>query len=495
MIIRVKNCFSGEEQMSILTANLKHLYQRRGLWLVYAFLGSVSLPGIMMISMAKKPKAGDGMFVMFVMWTMVIVGIAAATIQIEVLSKPFSFCLPGHRKIARKFMLLAGLIVSLSYSLIFLRYPGLDLWQLLPVVLSAFSALLVFYWFGIVVTFLTNNQIGRNQVRWAGLLPFILIVGMFFGLLKILENMIIEFPMLFITIGILSSVLAWRWLGDDSIARQYCAKPVLGTFGAWDRSKMQKFSQASIAVKGDKIFRKAPQVEQFFLARMLKCSAFGVGRYIWGGLYKAFGPALSQGMSNQFLGAFIFFLVLSFFGYMDGYMGNEMKMMVMLFIMPCIAVIVVQLPFYSSMLIAGGRRERIFTSMTLFVTIAILITTAVTVLAAMTILMEKILPDITLWGQTFTFKAADLRLFFIPLLIIPLGFIFNLVFYQKAFYRIVFLMLAFMLLFPLMMILSKELSMMLISVRVITGIVLSWFILTVFLWYVCMKRSLTGQSR
>ena len=40
--------------MSILTANLKHLYQRRGMWLVYPLLGMVAFIYIM------DPKAVEG---------------------------------------------------------------------------------------------------------------------------------------------------------------------------------------------------------------------------------------------------------------------------------------------------------------------------------------------------------------------------------------------------------------------------------------------------
>jgi hypothetical protein len=486
MTIRIQNCFSGEEQMSILTANLKHLYQRRGLWLVYAFLGSIALPVIMAV--IKVAKTGEGVFVYPVIW-MFIVGWIAATIQIEIISKPYTYCLPGHRKIVRQFILLVGLTVSLLCSLVFLLYPGLNLWQLLPVILSGFSVFLAFYWFGVIISFSIYSQ-----VRWVGFLPLIFIAGMFFKLQIILETMVIKFPVLFIIIGILISVLAWLWLDEDSIARRYCANPLIGFFGGWDRSKIQRHRQALIAAKGDKAFRTSPHVEQFFLSRIGKHDYTSIGKYVWGGLYTTFGTIQSQSRSG-FLGmTFAVLFMLCYFGYI----GRMATMM--LFIMPGFMVIPIRLPLYSNMLISGGRKERFVTTVTVVGAITVLITAAVAILAALTIPMVNFMPDISLLKLPLTFHAADLRLFFVPLLIIPIVSIFNLIFYRKTIF-VIFIM-AMLIQVPIMFIaalkrgssVNQWSSAILNPVSVLVMVVSCWLIFTMVLYYICTKRSLVGQG-
>jgi uncharacterized membrane protein len=113
--------------MSILTANLKHLYQRRGLWLVYAFF--IVPMFLVIIAMLHKPEAGKGMFTLFLLLAFII-GFITASLSIEVMNKPFSYCLPGHRKTVRQFIFLIGIAVSLLGSPLFLAYPGLGSWDL-----------------------------------------------------------------------------------------------------------------------------------------------------------------------------------------------------------------------------------------------------------------------------------------------------------------------------------------------------------------------------
>ncbi len=69
--------------MSILTVNLKHLYQRRGLWLVYVILGLFAFAGIAVLF--KGPEAGQGRFTGFVVLAPVV-GLLFTVLPIEVLS-------------------------------------------------------------------------------------------------------------------------------------------------------------------------------------------------------------------------------------------------------------------------------------------------------------------------------------------------------------------------------------------------------------------------
>ena len=74
--------------MSILKANLKHLYQRRGLWFLYALIGMVMLTvvGTIIEHYHTLPK---GIFVIMLVMSNVI-GLFACSMQIDIAIKPFA---------------------------------------------------------------------------------------------------------------------------------------------------------------------------------------------------------------------------------------------------------------------------------------------------------------------------------------------------------------------------------------------------------------------
>lgn len=469
--------------MSILTVNLKHLYQRRGLWLVYVILGFFTFASIAVLF--KGPAAGKGLFIGLVALAFLIGGLLAALL-IEVLTKPFSYCLPGHRKVVRKFIFSVAVVLNFLGSLLFLWYPGLNSWQLVLVVCSAFCAGLIFYWLGVWFAFGV-----RNSVAFIGLWPFVIFGGGFFGLHIVIERAIVGNPFGVILVGVLSSVLAWLWLGDARLARRYCGVPGVGFFDAWNRDKMQRYRQVRAAVKWDKLKKHpSPWVETFFLGRMNRYDYVSTGRYIWGGLYTAFGIALSQlsQWKEAFSGVFLALVLVCFLGYMDPGGIN------MLFIMPGLMIAQMRLPVYSSMLISGGRNERYRCAMTQVITTAVLITVLATITAALSLPLAAIMPDITLRDITFAFHAMNIELFFIPLLMIPIVFTIQLIYYRKPVVMMVLIMLVFMLLFATALFWHKQLSGMINPMSIVILVALSWVLFTLVLRYVCTRRSLVGQG-
>ena len=128
--------------MSVLTVNLKHLYQRRGLWLIYALFGVVAFTIIK--DPLRDPRAGEGDFIGFPVLSFFI-GFLAILSQMDVLSKPVSYCLPGHRRAFRRYVFFTAIVTSGVCSMMFLRYPDLAGGPLVLVVCSAFFAGLTFF--------------------------------------------------------------------------------------------------------------------------------------------------------------------------------------------------------------------------------------------------------------------------------------------------------------------------------------------------------------
>lgn len=465
--------------MSILTVNLKHLYQRRGIWVVYAFLGFFAFAGIAVSF--ERPVVGQGRFTGLVVLAFII-GLLAAALPIEVLTKPFSYCLPGHRKVVRKFIFSVAVVFNFLGSLRFLMYPGLNSGQLVLVVCSAFCAGLIFYWLSVWLAFGI-----RNSAAFIGLLPLVIFGGIFLDLHIIIERAIVGNPFGVILVGVLSSVLAWLWLGSAEWARRYCAVPWIGFFDAWNRDKMQRYRQVRAAIKWDKLKKHpSPWVETFFLGRMNRHDYISTGRYIWGGLYTTFGIALSQ-WKAAFSGVFLALVLVCFMGYM----GPGINM---LFIMPGLMIAQMRLPVYSSMLISGGRNERYRCAMTQVITTAVLITILVTIVAALSVPLATVMPDITLRGSTFTFHAMIIELFFVPLLMIPIVFTLQLIFYRKPILMMLLIMLLFVVLFLTASFWREQLSTVINPMSIVILVALSWVLFLLVLRYVCMRRCLVGQG-
>ena len=102
----IKSLQAKENTMSILRANLKHLYQKN-FWsfgLVFGVFTFLTI--IVIIEVVTENK--QGVFYAPAI-LMLFVGIFIAASPIDVLTKPFSYCLPGHRKIPREFLFFVGL--------------------------------------------------------------------------------------------------------------------------------------------------------------------------------------------------------------------------------------------------------------------------------------------------------------------------------------------------------------------------------------------------
>ena len=133
--------------------------------------------------------------------------------------------------------------------------------------------------------------------------------------------------------------------------------------------------------------------------------------------------------------------------------------------------------------------------MTQVITTALLITALVTIVAALSLPLAAIMPDITLRGNTFTFHAMIIELFFVPLLMIPIVFTLQLIFYRRPIFMMLLIVLVFMVLFLTGIILHEQLSAVINPTYIVILVALSWFLFTLVLRYVCMRRCLVGQGR
>src|SRR5512146_1139782 len=106
--------------MHPLLANLKQFYQRRGILLIYG-LTSVTA-GLFVAAGLFDTDAQEGRFAGLLILAFAS-GLLVAVMQMEVLSRPLSFCLPGHHGVVRRLVLALGPATSFVLTLPFLAYP------------------------------------------------------------------------------------------------------------------------------------------------------------------------------------------------------------------------------------------------------------------------------------------------------------------------------------------------------------------------------------
>jgi hypothetical protein len=458
--------------MSILLANFRQLYQRRGLWLVYLMLGFFIWVGITLP--LDEPVAGEGKFIGLIAFAF-MVGMLAAMLQMEILTKPFAFCLPGHRRVVREFIFSVGLVTDLLGAMLFLFYPGLPAAWLLAVLCSAFLSGLFFYLAGVWLTFHS-----RQPLAFIGLLACGLFGGRLFNLHILLERAVVGHPVPVILLGLLCAVAVWRYLNNRDLARRNCLRPWIGFAEVLNREKLLRFQRTRGAAAWEKLKDlPRPLVEAFFMARMRRRGPLSAARFVWGGLYTSFAV-----MVSQWKGGVLFALFMAVF---LGYMGP--RMWIVLVFMPII-VCASRPSVYSNMLTAGGRGERFYSTLAVVAAAAGLLSLFIGIAALMSVPLAAVMPEIEYRGLTVAFRAIGIEAFYAPLVLLPLVSAIHLVLYRRQVLMIIVVMLSVYLVMVVGIICRDELAAILNPPTTAALVILCWLIFVLVLYHISMKRCL-----
>jgi hypothetical protein len=467
--------------MSILAANLKHLYQRRSVWFWYVIL-LCQIPAVLLPLYSKTDRCLGYLIISL------LAGILAGGLQKDVLVKPFSFCLPGHRRIPRPFVFWIG-VVNLILGCVFLRYPGLGFPYVLLIVLAGGLVGMIVYFYGVYVGF------AKIPVPSAGILGLLIPCTVFFKWDKVVQEMIISRPIVIIFIGGVVCVWVWELLGRDFLARKYCGKLAMGILDDWNRAKAEKYRQ----IQADRNLTKTKaksfeKIQEFFLGRMKRYNFLSRGRYVWGNLYMVFGKHFGFWRMAHILG---FLAMISLFLLMFGLIGKSDKRMInFLFIIPAFGVFGLDLLPYRSMLFPAGRTEKYFGMLVSAIIITLLGWVLVLAMAGISVFLETSLPEFNFRGRMFTYYGMDISRFYICLLPMPVALSLAVVFPRtKQWLRMVFVI-VFMQGWIIFEVICKQTLIEVIGAMGVAGLVtLCWAGFLVILRYVCMRRSLVGQGR
>jgi len=403
--------------MSILTINLRHLYQRRGLWLAYAMFGLFVWVSIMVP--LGDPVAGEGRFIGLIVFAF-IVGMAAAVLQMETLGKPMAFCLPGHRPCVRKVVFVIALVTNSLSSLLFLFYPGLPfVWRLI-VLCSAFFAGLIFYLAGATLAFRC-----RQATAFVGLLAFGLFGGRLLNLHIVLERAVVLYPGLVIALGLLCAGAVWIYLNNAEMVRRHCLRPWVGFDDIFNREKIRQSQRNRDAAPWKKLKdHPRPWVEGFFITRMTQSKPLGTMRFVWGGLYSSFALLISQWKHAASL--------VLFFAAFLGYLGSRMSLMPAFFLPLIVMGTYASQPVvYSAMLIVSGRKERFFSTLAAVISGAGLLTLFIAVVSLLSVPLAFVMPDIKFYGLDASYRMIGIQAIYAVLVFLPLASVVQLMLYRR----------------------------------------------------------------
>jgi len=406
-----------------MVANLKHFYQRRGLWFWYLVILIQLPPFFIFIFNPDKP-----MLVGILVINM-LAGMMVASLQKDTLTKAFTFCLPGHRRLGRRLIFNVGIALNILLSLPFAAVRDNTSFSLLLLLAGIVSYGMIFYLSSVIFIMKSDSYPSIPGLFWVWGLLF---AGGFLFHSQIYFALCLA-PVVFVLVGVGISVLVWIWLGRDSHARRLCGKFCMDFVDRWNVDKLRRVRQMKEARKRRDNSEHPGWLERFTLSRMKRATELSRGRVLWGEFYAAGGPILSA-LPKFMLGILLVALLYGYFvgmiqrpvGPSPGIPHPMTALMNVIYILPAFMVVHWIIPVHCSLLTPAGRREKFVSGIFSAITITVVLTLMLLGLVVFFNFIQPYMPEIPVWfeksGETLKFVAPLTSHVYLFPLLMPLGF-------------------------------------------------------------------------
>jgi hypothetical protein len=459
--------------MGILNANLRQLYQRWGTLLFVLFLGGVAFNTLLYMSVRGREEA-----IPYAMLMVFILSLILTSVPVSVMTLPLAYCLPGHRTIPAKFVFLVGGGLCSFFAIPSLLNPQLAWVERSCFFLPVACTYSIFYWLGAATVFRFH--------RWPFLLCLLPLVGMSKGTMlgHFMATVTYVYPLPVMAVAVVIHLLAYRLLWHPHLVRRYCGQLRLGTFDAWNCEQARRYQREWVREEESK--REVPSYMwgEATVLRYLRQFAWGHPfQAMLGGIYRGYGRFLL--CRREWGNVLVMYCLVTLF---LGYFGPSVNMV---YAIPLFMVSFVDLQIDNTYLIAGGRCERFYTGvglvgMTMFVVLA-----ALTTMVGFSYLVAPYMPELTIGSQQARYQTPEIGLTWVTFLLVPLGFIFNLVFRRSILLQRVLPMMVFILLLQFLGHLdlaNKALTSLSAAIGAVTLLV--WFVFFAILSFICKRRCL-----
>jgi hypothetical protein len=364
---------------------------------------------------------------------MVVLGTSIARVQLEILTKPFSYCIPDQHKALNKIIFLIGIPFDLIYCVLFLfifKPTGLmGVIYFLTVFSIGFFVFLITLW----LSFILKNE-HKKYIRYLFIIAMLFIMTQnirkvsslsFYDIL--LYN---PLPVVFLT-AFLSFVL-YRFFGNHNFKIKYLSVKNTISFEPIDpRSKEQANYILALNRLSEKV-EKETLFEYLFFNKIQYLNHLSKSRSIISKLFCQVDRYITlhdKYMGIWLLSGFTFpSLALLLLGYdMREFFDGSFEHWIGFFIicLPCYLITSILAPMFNNHLLPQGRTEQFRNNLTI-----LMIQLLVSMLWFLLIIhISKFIggnmPVITISGISMPYKSLGIKLIFWPMVIIPLFDIFK----------------------------------------------------------------------
>lgn len=466
--------------MNLVMVNLSHYWKRPALILWQGLLLVMLLPSIPILLEQKVHTWMTPLF--WPLFWMLVMGTMTATYQTEILTKPLSYTLPGHRHIVRKLLFGFNLFSSLlSAAIVLLLYPR-DLTSrcCAAVLVLAFGQIL--FWVGVWCSYRSRNQ------------P---IVGFAFPILLFGPTVMDSFsvgqhwlqPLVPAVIAVISGIVSyrvWHILGRASFFQACCGRHYLGFTGAFSPGQLKKAQREQFKAISSETDEKLSRLGRFFIEKIALNRNQPFASFIYGVMYQTLGPVALMTLKSHGANLIIMALMFLLFGYY-GKTGNLFIWLMFIF-----SLLGTDLQVHSTLLMTRGRMERFVSALMSLVFLTVIGLAMASVGIAATIMLEPFMPTFPIRGFIAEFHALNWQSYYLFIIGAPVVALLRLLFWGKRSFMLISIVLGAGLMgasFPLLMNVRDNL----ISINwgiILVVLILAWSAFTVYLYRACFHKNL-----
>lgn len=362
--------------------------------------------------------------------SMIILGFMVTAIQIDILIKPLSYCLPGHEKTSKRLTFIIGITNAVFYFIFYmlLPFPYFGIMYTVYSLLLSFSGL-AFYFLAVLLSYRMKQVKPNAQVKYL-FLPFPLYFFIFYEFIisdtysySFKEYIIFCFIPLCVS-TVIGISLVRKTLDDPSLKKNYCTKYLMTFF-----HKNTGYIRDAFAFQADqKTSFKINKLTQCLMKEMLKKSYLSLKRSILGELYYLFDKVgiAFKGTGNKF-GFTAMFALITLCYIFSGYKANDHEILsklipaIQYFIVFMISISAATLitSFKHDIILPTGRHLNFKTHYIIYFLRSLLLITWTFSSFIISWFLNYFLPDLTIMGYNFTYSTIDIYTVFMPFVFIP----------------------------------------------------------------------------
>ena len=410
-------------------ATLLTLVQCRSMWFWHLWGAAICLTVLISPLISRGARSG-------VVFSMLVVpfwsGVISASLCKDLLTKPFSFCVPRHAKAWRVTLFKTGLVVAAVCALVVLfsttGAPGVvavTVWQTFVICLGAFM----------LAALVTTSA--PNTGFLPALITILLIITFNDNLAEhvrvTVEDVLLAHPLVTTVTCAMIVYAAWRKLGSRDLSRRLCGEAFLGLHGSFN-------SQTAEAYKARRKLhrmRRSPgrlmkTLERFVTARMQARSGRATLKALWGTLYVQTGkwaPATASNFVWLFLFLVMLTLVLGF--YHPHRLAPGVSGANLILFLACLVNADYRVNPYAGLLLNVSRKNRytslVFSALTQWLVLGVF----AAALTAVSIAAGRFVDELTVAGGTYTYTPVHPKAFFIFAPAVPFYFLSQVLFPKR----------------------------------------------------------------